>query len=1286
MATDMRIGLTIEAQANGAEKIAKLESDLKELGHSADAASPEFAALTKEVQDLSRQAQAIQGFTQLKQASEETAAKLAEMQQVTRQSALAIKEKQQASIAAASAEQAAAAQLAQARQQQEQMRASVKTLKQELDALGKAARAGGDNAQEMALQLSLGKAQLQTLEVQAKASAQQVQALGAAHKSSSAALGTANAEVNKAQQQFDRLRQSTRAVGQSLQEQQQDVQRARDGLVQVGLSAKNLAQGQAQVNKSTLATQAALKALQTAAKEAAVAQTGTGNAAEQMGRRAKAGAQQAAQGAGLVQQSTHKVRDGVQSISTQLDTARQQLLGFLGIQMGAGAVKDVIGLADAYKNLQSRIGLVAGEGEHLARTMDDVQAVALRTHSALEGTGVLFTRIAQAGKDAGLSLEQATEQSLALTESINQAVAISGAGAAASDAAITQLIQGLQSGVLRGEEFNSVMEQAPRLARALADGLGVTTGELRKLAESGALTTDVVIKSLQSQGQALEQEFGKLPLTVGRAITDVQTAFMRYVADVDEANGVTTKLAGAVGFVGEHLEALADTLVVAGKGWMAFKAYNMAQTWLDKAKAIVAAKLAVQEETLATQANTQGKAANTAAAKAQATAATASTTATDANTAATVANTAAIAASTAAQAANTTERAGITGFLGASTKATQASTAAITANTTAKAASTRVSGLLGGAISATAGAARGLMGVLGGPLGLAITVATFGSEIKRGIGAVVEWGAGFTAAGRQMKASTAALAQMERQEKINAELRRQQAREDAARAAAAELAIARQFDLSKAAQAATAEFVKLTKEGKTAAQAVADIAKGFDTTSQQGLRDFGAVLNKLAADGKLTAEQLQAAWGQILKTEDLQLFQLQARQAFAGTAQEAQIMAQITEAALAQALQRTGMSLGVLTGGMGEAARSAINDVQTIADSLDTLAQQGVDTGVALAASLGKAIDTADSQKAIEAVRSQVKQLRGALGDKIADGLLQQAEQKARDLRKALDDATPGIQGVEEAMRKLGITSDTALKDAALTARQAFDTLRQSGTASTRELREAFRVAAQAAIDAAGGIAPSWVMAEAGVRGFIIEVDESGKHVLRLTKDIRDANNETGNLKTAWYGVGQAIESAADKAARVKKETAAAAEAAEAADRERRRQDGYGIDTKRQTYEQAKSSGLSEAQALAVADEFWNNGKKSGWGGARLGDTWGSLVAKRIDEMVLANARQKATEEKSKDTQPAAASSRPGGATYISNITLPGGSTRQLRFTDAASQSTAEQLLRELARAKGAAA
>lgn len=1039
----------------------------------------------------------------------------------------------------------------------------------------------------------------------------------------------------------------------------------------------------------------ALDEVQDNAKEAGAAQKSVGNTAQEMGKKAQAGARQAAQGAGLVQQSTHRIRDGVESISTQLDKAQAKLMGFLGIQMGADAVKDVIGLADAYKNLQSRIGLVAGEGGHLAKTMDDVQAVALRTHSALEGTGVLFTRIAQAGKDAGLSLEQATEQSLALTESINQAVAISGAGAAASDAAITQLIQGLQSGVLRGEEFNSVMEQAPRLARALADGLGVTTGELRKLAESGALTTDVVIKSLQSQGQALEAEFGKLPLTVGRAMTDVQTAFMRYVADVDEANGVTEKMASTIGFVGEHLEALADTLTMAGKGWLAFKAYNMAQAWLDKAKAIKVAKAAVQDETLATQANTQGKAANTAAAKAQATAAAASTTATDANTAATVANTAAIAASTAAQAANAMERAGITGFLGASTKATQASTAAITANTTAKAASTRVSGLLGGAISATAGAARGLMGVLGGPLGLAITVATFGSEIKKGIGAVVEWGAGFTAAGRQMKASTAALAEMERQEKINAELRRQQAREDAARAAATELAIARQFGLSKAAQAATAEFTKLTKEGKTAAQAVADIAKGFDTTSQQGLRDFGAILNKLAADGKLTAEQLKAAWGQILKGEDLQLFQMQARQAFAGTAQEAQIMAQIAEATLTQALQRTGLSLGVLTGGMGEAARSAINDVQTIANSLDALAQQGVDTGVALTASIGKAIDTADSQKAIEAVRGQIEGLRTQLGDTITDGLLQQTEQKAKDLKKALDDATPGIQSAEEAMRKLGITSS----EAAIQSRAAFEMIRDSGTASASDIRQAFGIAAQAAIAAADGQIPSWVRSQAAANGYRIEIDKAGNQILVLAEHLRrvgDTNrNVTGNMAGDWQNLGNVVQ-------RVQQQIQQTPPAPKPPPK-------IGTDGEEIKDKVSAAKGGGSFSALAYQQnakdvheldawwEEWNaeyQRKNAKYGGTSLSlsKVWYETQkaqyknARRDIEMrerIQQNAEARRGAAAPAPVQHAAQS---GGATYVSNYTIPwSGQTVQAQFKDAGSQQAVEQLLRELAQAKGVA-
>lgn len=399
------------------------------------------------------------------------------------------------------------------------------------------------------------------------------------------------------------------------------------------------------------------------------------------------------------------------------------------------------------------------------------------------------------------------------------------------------------------------------------------------------------------------------------------------------------------------------------------------------------------------------------------------------------------------------------------------------------------------------------------------------------------------------------------------------------------------------------------------------------------------------------------------------------------------------------AFDRAADGADTLRAGFGAlAADSAApaESIKTVAVTADELAQSATNAASAQDKQAQAAIK---SKEAAQASAAAVAALRGEYtaliekGDLDAAALkMQEINQRLRETGGASDAAKAGIASVGDAFALLGITSSAALKNTADQSRAAYEVIRDSGTASARDVREAFRVAAQAAIDAADGIAPSWVRAEAGLRGFTVEVDKSGKHVLRLAEEIRNASAETGNLKTAWHGVGQAIESAADKAARVKKETAAAAEAAEAADRERRRQDGYAVDTKRQTYDQAKSSGLSEAQALAVADEFWNNGKKSGWGGARLGDTWGSLVAKRIDEIVLANARKNAAAENTSPTPSAqpvpgvAASTAPASTTYVSNITLPGGGTQQLRFTDAASQSTAEQLLRELARAKGAAA
>ena len=302
--------------------------------------------------------------------------------------------------------------------------------------------------------------------------------------------------------------------------------------------------------------------------DAAQARKGLGEVAselDRLGHKQTDVARAAQQAGGLINSTSHSIRDGITSISTKLDAARTQLLSFLGVQGGLAGAAQVLRIADDYRNLEGRIKLVVGEGQQLAYTMERVRDVALRTNGDLAETGNLFARITRVGKEAGLSAQDAVAQALTLTQTVNQAIQLGGASAEASKAAVTQLIQGLQSGVLRGDEFNSVMEQAPRLAQALADGIGVTTGELRKMAEAGQLSSATVVSALQKQSAAVEQEFGKLPMTVGRAMQNLQTSFGQYIAQQDQAHNYSARTAEAIGLLSRNLGAVADAMLHAGQ-------------------------------------------------------------------------------------------------------------------------------------------------------------------------------------------------------------------------------------------------------------------------------------------------------------------------------------------------------------------------------------------------------------------------------------------------------------------------------------------------------------------------------------------------------------------------------------------------------------------------------------------------------------------------------------------------------------------------------------------------
>jgi tape measure domain-containing protein len=711
--------------------------------------------------------------------------------------------------------------------------------------------------------------------------------------------------------------------------------------------------------------------------------------------------------------STRQLGAGMDSAAEQISRAKGELLALVGVGAGLSGIKDLSEVADSFKNLEAKIKLVTGEGKAFDDAFEGVFEIAKRTNSAVEETGVLFTKLAEAGKGLGVSQAEA----LKLTETINQAIQVSGASAGASGAAIQQLVQGLQSGVLRGDEFNSVMEQAPRLAKALADGLGVGTGELRNMAEQGRLTSETVIKSLQGQSDAVQAEFGKLPATVGRAMQNLSTEFTRYIGEADKAGGYSAKLAGIIDSLAGNLSTVATVMIKVGQSVAALKLLSMAQDWLSAGAAIRATTVATEQHTISTAKNTAAKGQNTAAVIA--------------NTQAQIAN---------AQGINTA--------------------------------------------SSAAEKASGVFGMFGKTLGTLFLV-DFALNFKQYGTAIGEWAAKMMGA----KDRTQELADAEKRATAQAEeaaaMRKRQA-------VALEEAREKTFELSKQAKDLTAKFDELRSKGDSAADAIRSIGKDFDLSNVEGVRNAGAVLDTLQAKGKLTADEFATAWTDALKGIDLGTLEVQARAAFAGTAREAERMAQVLDASAREAIRRTGLDFELISGGMGKASRMAINDTQAIIDGLDRLKGQGVDVGQALTASLGKSIKEAQTDKALAEVRQQIEQVRSTLGQQVADGLLQQAEKKARDLKTALEDITPSIQSAKEAMRLLGVTSDESLRETANKAREAYQAMKESGTASARELRDGFTAYAEAAIKANNGVADGVLIGEAAVRGLRIEAGEAG--------------------------------------------------------------------------------------------------------------------------------------------------------------------------------------------------
>lgn len=231
------------------------------------------------------------------------------------------------------------------------------------------------------------------------------------------------------------------------------------------------------------------------------------------------------------------------------------MMRFIPILAGLAAVQSagqIIQLANAWQELQNKLRLVTSSQDELNTAMDSIYKIAQKTNQAIDPVATTYQRFAQNAEALGLSQKDIAE----VTETVAKAIAISGASAAAAEASLTQFGQALASGVLRGDEFNSVMEQTPGLAMAIAEGMGVPLGALRALAADGKITADILVQALKRAGDSVEQQFNTRVVTAGQAWQNMQNSVQRAVGEFDQATGVSTTLAQGILRMSEALDSV----------------------------------------------------------------------------------------------------------------------------------------------------------------------------------------------------------------------------------------------------------------------------------------------------------------------------------------------------------------------------------------------------------------------------------------------------------------------------------------------------------------------------------------------------------------------------------------------------------------------------------------------------------------------------------------------------------------------------------------------------------
>ena len=1111
---DMKAKLVIQASATGGDEIEALAQELEAVAREGGEAAPKFDELAKSLRQLGAQDALITQFAQLRRQAQETAQAMDAASATVDQLGQELQQAGQAASQAAAQQAQAAQQLEQARARQQQLKDAVAQTRQELDQSRSAFKQAGDGGAQFAQQMADSAAQLQQLQAQQREAATTVRQLAAAHKESEAANRTATEAQKQAAAEYDRAVKNAGQLSSTMRQHNLELEQARQALQAAGIDTKGLSDQQIELKQRLLQAQQQAQQYARAVREMRGETQALASALEQtfkqLGMR---GVQQIIAEIEQLQAAMRGLRD--QKMLPE-DAARaaaqlQQRIEALRAEMGStqGAAKGAAQAVQQVGSASSQAGNAMGEAAHKAAAwagafvglgqLQQVAKAVLETGSSfeqLERQLVTILGSTDKAREAFAMIKDLAQKTPFDVQGLTEAYAklsafglqptraqmLAMADAAAALGGGTEMLSGVTlalgqawvKGKLQGEEILQLAERGVPAWDLLAKATGKNVAELQKMAEAGQLGRDVILQLIDAMGQKNAGASADLMNTYAGAVQrahDALKEFYNMIAQSGVLEYLTQQLQGlllkfdqlkASGELEQWAKSIANGFKEVAE--TAQNVFAVLQALEPVLKMVVAAMVVSKVAQWTTALSDAGKAA-------------------------------------------------------------------------------------GAAASENDKLARSAKGA-----GLASEVA--GGLMRQGIGLAAVWSVG------KVFDLVDALGQLKRARERVAEAQQTKAKLDAEEAqryreiSVATGVLVTSFEEVMDAQkrgllvqdAATGKWLSAAQAQEALAGAVkkttAELAqldaealvKGFDEAVKQAgnveealkkvstalkfndlksVSTFALGLEGLADTGKATAQQVGDAWQEALgklNAGQIGVLRFQLEEASRQGILSAEQWARANEQILAASFEKLGVNAAQALGKISTGAKDAIGSIDLVADSAKAAGVGVQDAARAIEMAFAAAIPKADSLQAIDALEQKLKAM-GAAGQISAQGL--ERTQIALDKqRAAIEGQIPGIQSMEEALRSLGVTPQKELDALATSAKQAFEAVRASGTATPREINEAWKAMAEASIAANDGVADAVIQAEAQARGFAVVTDESGKSVIKTLAEVQGKTEGVGDALT----------------------------------------------------------------------------------------------------------------------------------------------------------------------------